>query len=286
MRGAAGEPPKVAAWHTPLGLFERYVYQPGPAGRDRPHVHADVQVCLSVNFPGRYRTGHSVLDVPAGSVSIIDAWEPHAAEDPVDRGTAALYRVLYVPKKRWDEAAADLGQEPRVGILVHCQARITQVVAMVHTRAESGASALEQDERFRAMMRMLLGWRTRGRQGQEPPPRRADLDRAREFIRVHALRGVTLAGAAREAGLSPQHFATLFRARYGLPVHQFQTLMRLDHARRLLALGQTPVEVAAECGLTDQSHLTRHFKRYLGLTPGRYRALARTLGGVPDQPRP
>jgi AraC-like DNA-binding protein len=33
-------------------------------------------------------------------------------------------------------------------------------------------------------------------------------------------------------------------------------------------------EVAAACGLTDQSHLTRHFRRYLGVAPGRYRRLA------------
>jgi AraC-like DNA-binding protein len=267
--------PSVVAWQTMLGLFEMYVYPPGPAGCDRPHVHADVQVCLSLNFPGRYRSGRYALDVPAGSVSIVDAWEPHAAEDPVDRGTAALYRVLYVPKERWDQAAADLGQEPRVGIVVHRRASIAHAVAMVHARAESGASALEQDERFGVMMAMLLKPRRRSRHRREPLPRQEDLDRAREFIRVHALRGITLAEAARESGLSPQHFAATFRARYGVPVHRFHTLMRIDHAKRLLALGDAPVEVAAACGLSDQSHLTRQFKRHLGLTPGRYRALGR-----------
>jgi AraC-like DNA-binding protein len=75
--------------------------------------------------------------------------------------------------------------------------------------------------------------------------------------------------------MSPQHFATSFRARYGLPVHRFQTLMRLDHAKPLLANGVAPIDVAAACGLSDQSHLTRHFTRHLGLTPGRYRALRR-----------
>jgi AraC-like DNA-binding protein len=270
-----GETPRVVAWQTTLGLFERYTYPPGPAGRDRVHVHPDVQVCVSVNFPGRYRSGHYSLDVPAGSVSIVDAWEPHAAEDPVDRGTAAIYRVLYIPKERWDQAAADIGQPAGVGIVVHRRASIARAVTSMHIRAERGASALEEDERFSVMMAMLLGARRRGRPRRESLRRQADLDRAREFIRVHALRGVTLAEAAREAGLGARHFATVFRARYGLPVHQFQTLMRIDHARRLLALGVAPADVAAECGLSDQSHLTRHFRRYLGLTPGRYRALGR-----------
>ena len=267
--------PKVSAWQATLGLFERYSYPPGSAGRDHPHVHADVQVCLSENFPGRYRSGRCTLDVPAGSVSIVDAWEPHAAEDPIDRGVAAHYRVLYVSQERWDQAAADLGQEPRVGIAVHRRAGIANVVAMLHARTERGASALEQDERFSVMMALLLKRRSRGGRQRELLPRQTDLDRAREFIRVHALAGVTLAAAAREAGMSPQHFATSFRARYGLPVHRFQTLMRLEHAKRLLAIGVAPIDVATACGLSDQSHLTRHFTWYLGLTPGRYRALRR-----------
>jgi AraC-like DNA-binding protein len=96
------------------------------------------------------------------------------------------------------------------------------------------------------------------------------LDRARDYLRAHALRGVSLAEVARECGASPQHLSACFRARFGVPVHRFQTLMRLDHARRLLARGQSPSEAALACGLSDQSHLTRHFRRYVGTTPGRY----------------
>ena len=271
MSGALTNTPMVVAWQTGLGLFERYIYPPAPAGRDRTHVHADVQVCLSENFPGRYRSGRWALDIAAGAVSIVDAWEPHAAEDPIDRAWAARYRVVYIAKARWDQAAADIGREPRVGIAVHRRAGLSNAVAVLHRRAEDGASALEQDERFGALLVALLQRPRRAQPRRELLPREADLDRAREFVRAHALGGVTLAEAAREAGLSPQHFATSFRARYGLPVHRFQTLMRLDHAKRLLALGEAPIDVAAACGLSDQSHLTRHFRRHLGLTPGRYR---------------
>ncbi|ANZ21221.1 Helix-turn-helix domain [Streptomyces noursei ATCC 11455] len=45
---------------------------------------------------------------------------------------------------------------------------------------------------------------------------------------------------------------------------------RVELARRLLLDGRTPTAVAAEIGFYDQSHLTRHFKRILGVTPGRY----------------
>jgi AraC-like DNA-binding protein len=46
---------------------------------------------------------------------------------------------------------------------------------------------------------------------------------------------------------------------------------RVRRAKALLRAGRTPAEAAAEAGFSDQSHLTRHFKRLLGFTPGRYR---------------
>ena len=96
------------------------------------------------------------------------------------------------------------------------------------------------------------------------------LDRARDYVQAHALGRISLAEVARECGASPQHLSARFRARFGVPVHRFQTLLRLDRARHLLAAGASAGEAAAACGLSDQSHLTRHFRRYLGTTPGRY----------------
>lgn len=47
---------------------------------------------------------------------------------------------------------------------------------------------------------------------------------------------------------------------------------RVDRARRLLLAGRAPADVAGATGFYDQAHLTRHFKRLVGVTPGRYRA--------------
>jgi AraC-like DNA-binding protein len=269
----ASRMPSVMTWQGEAGHFEEYAYPPGRAGRDVAHVHADVQVCLSVNFPGRYRRGRHSTEVPVGAVSVVDAWEPHAAEDPCDRAVTAIYRLVYVPRAEWDRAAEQLGVGPRVGLQVLSRPSLASALGVLCRRARARASALEQQERWAVFTSL---WFSCAGQSVEPlqhrQPAEARLDRARDYIEAHALAGVTLADAAREAGLSPQHFAACFRSRYGMPVHRFQILLRLDHARRLLGRGMPLVDVAAECGMSDQSHLTRHFKRYLGMTPGRYRA--------------
>ncbi|ESU46140.1 AraC family transcriptional regulator [Streptomyces sp. HCCB10043] len=55
-----------------------------------------------------------------------------------------------------------------------------------------------------------------------------------------------------------------------MPPHQYVTARRVDLARRLLLEGVSPGEAAGAVGFHDQSHLTRHFKRIAGTTPGRF----------------
>lgn len=282
-RPAAG--PSIAAWQAASGHFERYAYPAGRRGVDPVHVHEDVQICLSLNFPGRYRSGRWTRDVPTGALSVVDAWEPHAAEDPCDRPVEARYWVLYVAPERWDTLAADIGAAPRAGIHVSTDAAAARAFATLHRRSRDGADALEQEERLVTFIARLLPSANRSSApGNAAPPASTShitsdrLDRARDYVQAHAFGRIALADVARECGVSPQHLSARFRARFGVPVHRFQTLLRLDRARRLLAAGASAGDAAAACGLSDQSHLTRHFRRYLGTTPGRYgRAAARRV---------
>jgi AraC-like DNA-binding protein len=82
--------------------------------------------------------------------------------------------------------------------------------------------------------------------------------------------GIDLTTLAREIGLSRFQVLRAFKRRYGLPPHAYQLSLRVARARRLLQLGMPPGDVAAECGFVDQSHLTRHFRQFLGVTPMAY----------------
>lgn len=63
-----------------------------------------------------------------------------------------------------------------------------------------------------------------------------------------------------------------FSQAYGIAPHRYVTGRRVDRARRLLLDGRTPAEAAVEVGYHDQAHLTRHFRRVLGTTPGAFAA--------------
>jgi len=93
---------------------------------------------------------------------------------------------------------------------------------------------------------------------------------ARSFIEANFDGSVGLDRLGRQAGISPFALLRMFRTAVGLSPRVYQTLLRVAHAKRLLQEGKSIARVAVECGFCDQTHLTRHFHRIVGMTPGKY----------------
>ncbi len=85
----------------------------------------------------------------------------------------------------------------------------------------------------------------------------------------------TLDDLAAVAGLSPFHFLRCFKAHYNVTPQQMLMALRLREAKRLLASGLPPAQVAASTGMADQAHLTRSFACRYGVTPARYQRQVR-----------
>ncbi|MBB3607313.1 AraC family transcriptional regulator [Rhizobium sp. BK602] len=109
-----------------------------------------------------------------------------------------------------------------------------------------------------------------------PPPRDvavpAAIGRARELIDDDPAASLTLAELAAVCGLSHFQFLRGFSKAMGLTPHAYLLQRRIHEARRLIAAGTSLAEVAFASGFADQSHMTRHFVRNFGITPGVYAA--------------
>ena len=107
--------------------------------------------------------------------------------------------------------------------------------------------------------------------GEAPPERGAALARrVAEYLEENLARPVTLDELSAATGRSKYHLLRVFRQETGLPPHAWQMRARVLRARGLLDRGMAVARAALETGFADQAHLTRHFKRLLGVTPGRY----------------
>jgi AraC family transcriptional regulator len=97
------------------------------------------------------------------------------------------------------------------------------------------------------------------------------VEKAIGFIERHYRNAITLGDMAAAACLSPYHFSRLFRRKTGLTPHQYLVRTRVEAVRRLIAgrHRSSLTDTATSVGFYDQSHLTRHFRRQFGTTPGR-----------------
>lgn len=87
----------------------------------------------------------------------------------------------------------------------------------------------------------------------------------------------SLRALACRAGVTPCHLVRVFTRTVGLSPHRYVLQTRVRRASQLLARGFSSAFVAAVTGFVDQSHLTTHFKRYVGTTPASYqRCLGRS----------
>jgi AraC family transcriptional regulator len=88
------------------------------------------------------------------------------------------------------------------------------------------------------------------------------------YIEDHLAEDLSLSRIASVAGVSPSHFKTLFRETAGVPVHQYVIQRRVECAKDLLMQGKLSIaEIAATTGFSHQSHLARHMRRSVGLSP-------------------
>ncbi len=109
-----------------------------------------------------------------------------------------------------------------------------------------------------------------GRGGAHP---RAVAD-ALAFIHANYAQELSLPDIAGAVHLSPFHLARLFKQSLGVSPHQYLIQLRVNSARWLLSAGsgeRSLAQLANAVGFADQSHLTRHFKRVLGVTPRQLR---------------
>jgi len=96
---------------------------------------------------------------------------------------------------------------------------------------------------------------------------------AEELLRARLGDCIGLTELADTVGVHPTHLARAFRARYGVSVGEYGRRLRLAWAAGELADGDTAVAtIAMQAGFADQSHFTRVFRHYVGVTPARYRA--------------
>jgi AraC family transcriptional regulator len=217
--------------------------------------------------------------VPTGRIAAFRSNVIDLATEPASWAGGGFETIhLHVRRGTIDDAASDLGYDP-IGALRLSVAADDIVLAQI---AKSLLHPLGQRLGSLGLdhLELIIGAHIVQRYGATRRRRNvagrglAKWQRAKatELLDENLDGTVRLADCARECQLSVSHFARSFKASFGVTCHQWLTERRVERAKELLALTNSPlVDVATRSGFSDQAAFTRTFRRHVGVTPGQWR---------------
>jgi AraC family transcriptional regulator len=166
------------------------------------------------------------------------------------------------------------------------------VPATIVSLIESAAASFEVDRDasrqflLRASALLRAGKAVRERQGRQPETPRAtgrlaswQINRVVGYIEANLGSSIQAKDLAAQVSLSTSHFFRGFKASVGLTPFEYVSQRRVELALKLMRTTSEPLsQIAVQCGLCDQSHLCRLFRRLIGQTPDAWRRA--NVGGL------
>ena len=260
---------RVRVFETLELLRARYTRQ-----RFAPHAH-DEYVFGVVETGAARTTFRGAEDVHAvGAVITFAPGEVHTGAPATDEGWS--YRTFYPGEslvRFITREATGRDFSPTFDGSFVADAVLSDRLRAAHVILESSADGMQKEcALLEALGELVIRCASKPeRSAPLPAPRStAALRRVRDLLEAEYARAVTISELAREAGLSTFHLIRVFRASFGLPPYKYLEQVRIQQARRLIRHGFPLTHVVHATGFSDQSHLTRYFKRIVGVTPGTY----------------
>lgn len=205
------------------------------------------------------------------------AWDPSAAHGGTavdDRPWSA--RLMIIDGQTLAALTGDQDSRPPAALTfpdpVLSDPHLADTFLRMHAALDTPTTRLERDERLAHWLQALIAHSGASHLTRAPLPRRDEraLRLALDYLGDQPERNISLDELATAAGIGKFRLLHLFREHTGLPPHALQIAHRIRHAQRLLEAGHSIAQAAAAAGFADQSHLHRHFRRSLGMTPGTY----------------
>jgi AraC-like DNA-binding protein len=237
------------------------------------HSHQTYAVGMVHYGANRFSCRGTTHIAPAGTLCTVTVGETHTCQ--VSDGMA--YRCLYPDIALLNEVADDLAGRPADTILalppVIDDPDLFGLVGSLFAAQEAAAPRLTRQS---LLLRLVARVVTR-HAAERPPVRPLSPDlrrlaRVRDYLAANLTSNISLEDLAMVADLRRFRLLRSFAKVYGLPPHAYLTQLRIWAAKAMILDGTPLAETAAAVGFADQSHLSRHFRKIVGVTPGRYRA--------------
>lgn len=238
-----------------------------------PHDHDEMLVGVTLQGVQRFRCGRGMHVSTPGQSMLIEPGVVHDGHAPSASGFT--YAMLYLPQDWLERMAGQLGLPPisRFSRFRHTLTDDVRLGASIHRAfmaLHQGEGRLARDQALDALLVTLSGHLGGTAAALKPGPGE-QLERVREMLHSCMSDDIGLTDLVAHSGMDRFRLSRQFKQAFGQTPHAYLVQLRLRAARRLLACGRQPAQVAIDVGFSDQSHLGRWFQRVYRMAPAAYR---------------
>ena len=239
-----------------------------------PHVHEGFAIGVIQRGATATNYRHAHYDIPAGTIVVINPGELHTGKAASEYGWA--YRMFYPKATQLEQIASELTGSPHdipffSSPVIDDDDLARSLLELHRTLEDESSSRIERESMFRwTMAQLILHHADDAPVVEEVSADPVYVNKIQNYIKTHYADPISLDDLATLVDLTPCYMLRLFHKTVGMPPHAYLTLIRTRKAKRLLASGVPIADAATQTGFTDQSHLTKRFKRVFGITPGQY----------------
>lgn len=242
------------------------------AGIDQPfpnHFH-DYYVLGLVDTGERKLTCRNrTYSIGPGTVLLFQPGDNHGC---TQCGGTLDYRGLNIPAETMEALTEELtGNRKRLVFSqnVWTDDGLRTSLDSLHRLILSGGEGLAKEETLFSLFHILLE-RCGGAVLDAVPACRGEVAAACRFMESHYRERISLDQLCRYSGQSKSTLLRAFTREKGVTPYRYLQSVRIGAAKKLLEQGVSPVEAALQTGFSDQSHFTRFFQLFIGLSPAAY----------------
>lgn len=230
-----------------------------------PHRHDTYALGITLNGVHSFRYRKSMRHSLPGNAVVLHPDELHDGEAGTDEGFH--YKILYVPPELIQHI---LGGKPLPFITdgITTDPRIVTAISSLLCNFEISLDSLQEDDGIYDIAQALSDASGQKRQRKKLNYPAAEL--ARQYMLNTSNQIITMDRLEEISGMDRWTLSRDFRALFGTSPYRYLTLRRLEKAKTAIRAGLSLADTAASCGFTDQSHMTHHFSKAYGISPGRW----------------